>query len=115
MENLVDRPDTAIAAPAAAGATFADVPAADGTPTISTIAEGRQLIDDIDAQVRALLASRRDLSGQIQALRTVEGGPRIEHARENEIIASWADQLGPRGVEIAMAVLTLCRGVPGQA
>ncbi|MCL9796053.1 chorismate mutase [Frankia sp. AgKG'84/4] len=98
MENLVDRPDTA-----------------DGTPTISTIAEGRQLIDDIDAQVRALLASRRDLSGQIQALRAVEGGPRIEHARENEIIASWADQLGPRGVEIAMAVLTLCRGVPGQA
>lgn len=93
MENLVDRP----------------------TAAISTIAEGRQLIDDIDAQLRALLTARRDLSGQIQALRTVEGGPRIEHARENEIIALWADQLGPRGVEIAMAVLTLCRGASGQA
>ncbi|MCK9893757.1 chorismate mutase [Frankia sp. AgB32] len=115
MENLVDRPDTAIPAPAAADGVLAHLPVPDGAPTISTIAEGRQLIDDIDAQVRALLASRRDLSGQIQALRSVEGGPRIEHARENEIIAAWADQLGPRGVEIAMAVLTLCRGVPGQA
>jgi chorismate mutase len=115
VENLVDRPDTTIPSPAVPGGTLADVPVADGTPTISTIAEGRQLIDDIDARLRALLANRRDLSGQIQALRAIEGGPRIEHARENEIIAAWADQLGPRGVEIVMAVLTLCRGAAGQA
>nr|WP_232292164.1 chorismate mutase [Frankia sp. QA3] len=82
--------------------------------TINNIAEGRQYIDDIDAQLRELLATRRDLSRQIQGLRSAEGGPRIEHARENEIIAIWADELGPRGVEIAMAVLTLCRGAAGQ-
>ncbi|MCM3887505.1 chorismate mutase [Frankia sp. R82] len=85
-----------------------------GAPTISTIAEGRGLIDDIDAQLRALLANRRELSSQIQTLRQGEGGPRIEHARENRIIASWADELGPRGVEIALAVLTLCRGAASQ-
>jgi chorismate mutase len=114
VENLVDRPDTAIPSPATPGGTLADAPRAGGAPTLRTIPEGRQLIDDIDAQLRALLVTRRDLSGQIQALRATEGGPRIEHARENEIIALWADQLGPRGVEIAMAVLTLCRGVAGQ-
>ncbi|ABD13165.1 chorismate mutase [Frankia sp. CcI156] len=90
MENVVDAPSTA--------------------PAIASIDEGRQLIDDIDAQLRDLVATRRDLSQQIQALRSAEGGPRIQHARENEIIAIWADKLGPRGVEIAMAVLTLCRG-----
>nr|WP_243407565.1 chorismate mutase [Frankia canadensis] len=90
------------------------MPLADGAPTLSTIAEGRQLIDDIDGQLRALLATRRDLSRQIQALRGIEGGPRIEHARENEIIAAWAEELGPRGVEIAMAVLTMCRGAASQ-
>lgn len=90
MENAVDAPSSA--------------------PTIASIDEGRQLIDDIDAQLRSLVAVRRDLSRQIQALRSADGGPRIQHARENEIIAVWADELGPRGVEIALAVLTLCRG-----
>jgi chorismate mutase len=79
-------------------------------PTVTTIDEGRQLIDSIDAQLRSLVAVRRDVSRQIQTLRSADGGPRIQHGRENEIIAAWADQLGPRGVEIALAVLTLCRG-----
>jgi chorismate mutase len=86
------------------------VDATNTAPTIASIDEGRQLIDDIDAQLRGLVATRRDLSRQIQALRSADGGPRIQHARENEIIAVWADELGPRGVEIALAVLTLCRG-----
>jgi chorismate mutase len=79
-------------------------------PTVTTIDEGRQLIDSIDAQLRSLVAIRRDVSRQIQTLRSADGGPRIQHGRENEIIAAWADKLGPRGVEIALAVLTLCRG-----
>ncbi|WP_261564847.1 chorismate mutase [Frankia gtarii] len=113
MDNLVDRHDAAIPAPTAPGATLTGAtraPIAGESLTISNIAQGRQHIDDIDAHLRELLATRRDLSQQIQALRSAEGGPRIEHARENEIIAVWADELGPRGVEIAMAVLTLCRG-----
>ncbi|KJE25113.1 chorismate mutase [Frankia torreyi] len=118
MDNLVDRSDAAIPAPTAPGAILTGAgraPIAGESLTISNIAEGRQHIDDIDAQLRELLATRRDLSRQIQALRSAEGGPRIEHARENEIIAVWANELGPRGVEIAMAVLTLCRGAAGQS
>jgi len=84
--------------------------AAQTAPTIASIDEGRRLIDDLDVQLRDLVAVRRDISRQIQALRTTDGGPRVQHGRENEIIAAWADELGPRGVEIALAVLTLCRG-----
>jgi len=90
--------------------TVAAGPAVPAAPTIASVDEGRHLIDDIDVQLRGLVASRRDISRQIQALRTADGGPRVQHGRENEIIASWADELGPRGVEIALAVLTLCRG-----
>jgi chorismate mutase len=79
-------------------------------PTIASITEGRTLIDGIDLQLRDLLGVRREVSRQVQALRNSEGGPRVQHSRENEIIASWADELGPRGVEIALAILTLCRG-----
>jgi chorismate mutase len=78
--------------------------------TVTSIAEGRQTINEIDVALRRLVASRREVSRQIQALRAAEGGPRVQHGRENEIIASWADELGPRGVDIALAVLTLCRG-----
>ncbi|MBL7501368.1 chorismate mutase [Frankia sp. CNm7] len=90
--------------------SLAPAPATPAAPTIASIDEGRRLIDDIDVQLRALVAVRRDISRQIQTLRTGEGGPRVQHGRENEIIAAWADDLGPRGVEIALAVLTLCRG-----
>lgn len=86
------------------------VDASTTAPTIASIDEGRQLINEIDARLRDLVATRRGLSRQIQALRSAGGGPRIQHGRENEIIAAWADELGPRGVEIALAVLTLCRG-----
>ncbi|WP_018502218.1 chorismate mutase [Parafrankia discariae] len=116
MTNAVD------AASGSAAASSAAVPA-DAQPaipqpgtdpsaprTIASIDEGRQLIDDIDARLRELVTARKELSRQVQALRAEEGGPRIQHGRENEIIASWADDLGPRGVEIAVAVLTLCRG-----
>jgi chorismate mutase len=78
--------------------------------TVTSITEGRQTIDEIDVALRRLVASRREISRQIQALRAAEGGPRVQHGRENEIIASWADELGPRGVDIALAVLNLCRG-----
>jgi chorismate mutase len=79
-------------------------------PSITSVSDGRQAIDDIDAALRKLVSARRDISLQIQALRSADGGPRVQHSRENEIIAAWAEELGPRGVEIALAVLTLCRG-----
>jgi chorismate mutase len=88
----------------------ASAESAGSAPTIASIAEGRGLIDGIDVRLRDLVTMRRDISRQVQTLRNTEGGPRIQHSRENEIIAAWADELGPRGVEIALAILTLCRG-----
>ncbi|MGF7234853.1 MAG: chorismate mutase [Frankia sp.] len=90
--------------------TVTDLDGADSTPTIGSIAEGRTRIDDIDATLRRLVADRREISRQVQARRATEGGPRIEHGRENEIIAAWSDEFGPSGVDIALAILTLCRG-----
>ncbi len=86
------------------------LPSATPAPTISSIADGRQTIDEIDIQLRALVGTRLEISRQIQALRSADGGPRIQHGRENEIITAWSRELGPRGVEIALSILTLCRG-----
>jgi chorismate mutase len=83
-------------------------------PAISSIDEGRRTIDGIDQQLRDLVAARRDVSARIQELRAAAGGPRIQHGRENEIISAWSEHLGPGGVDIALAVLTLCRGSLGQ-
>ncbi len=86
------------------------LPSVTPAPTISSIADGRQTIDEIDVQLRALVGARLEISRQIQALRSSDGGPRIQHQRENEIITAWSRELGPCGVEIALSILTLCRG-----
>ncbi len=83
------------------------------TTTIADVAEGRQLIDEIDAAIRDLVAQRVDISRQVQALRKADGRPGIQHGRENEIIGHYVETLGDPGVDIAMAVLTLCRGRVG--
>lgn len=80
------------------------------TPVVESIDEGRAAINEIDRQLRDLVASRREISRRIQTLRATEGGPRIQHGRENEIVGAWSDQFGPAGVDIALAILTLCRG-----
>jgi chorismate mutase len=81
-------------------------------PDITSVAEGRAVIDGIDDQLRALLHRRAVASRQVQALRQADGGPRIQHRRENEIIAGYRASLGRPGVGIALAVLALCRGEP---
>ena len=78
--------------------------------TITDVATGRARLDAIDEQIRALVLARRDVSQQVQQLRRAAGGPRIEHARENEILARYSAALGRPGVSLAMAVLELCRG-----
>jgi chorismate mutase len=103
VNNVVDVSNVVVEVANAVGAVTP-------VPTITSIDDGRQAIDDIDAALRTLVAARRDVSRQIQELRSANGGPRIQHGRENEIIAAWAEQLGPGGVDIALAVLTLCRG-----
>ena len=78
--------------------------------TVTDVATGRTRLDAIDEQIRALVQARRDVSQQVQQLRRAAGGPRIEHARENEIITRYSEALGRPGVSLAMAVLELCRG-----
>ena len=79
-------------------------------PEIASVADGRELIDDIDARLLQLLAERRAVSTQIQQLRVEAGGSRVEHTRENAVIRRWADALGETGAELALAVLGHCRG-----
>lgn len=77
---------------------------------VATVDEGRERLDAIDAAIIELLTQRRHVSKQVQALRVSAGGSRVEHSRENAIIRRWSDALGESGVELAMAVLTHCRG-----
>lgn len=80
---------------------------------VSTVDEGRAKLDAIDAELRALVVARREISQQVQRLRRDAGGPRIEHRRENEILNAYGDELGRAGVGLALAVLEICRGLPG--
>ena len=80
---------------------------------VSTVDEGRAKLDAIDAQLRDLVRARRQISQQVQRLRREAGGPRIEHSRENQILNGYGDELGRAGVSLALAVLEICRGLPG--
>lgn len=77
---------------------------------VTSVQDGRRLIDDIDGQLLALLAQRRLVSTQIQLLRVADGGSRVEHSRENAIIHRYAEALGECGPDLALAVLAHCRG-----
>jgi len=79
-------------------------------PVINDVAAGRATLDGIDKQIRELLALRIAVSKQVQALRRSQGEPNIQHQRENEVIARYVDEFGDPGTDIALAILTLCRG-----
>jgi chorismate mutase len=76
------------------------------------IATGRTRIDEIDAEIVRLVHERTQVSEQIQRARQSAGGPRVVHARENEVVGRWRAQLGRPGSAIAMALLELGRGRP---
>lgn len=80
------------------------------TPAVTSVADGRALLDDIDSRLMQLLAERRAVSRQVQQLRIDAGGSRVEHSRENAVIRRWAEALGDGGADLAMAVLAHCRG-----
>lgn len=80
------------------------------TTSVSSVADGRALLDDIDSRLIQLLTERRAVSKQVQQLRVQDGGSRVEHSRENAIIRRWAESLGDGGAELALAVLAHCRG-----
>ena len=79
-------------------------------PAVASVADGRALLDDIDSRLMQLLTERRAVSKQVQQLRVLDGGSRVEHSRENAIIRRWAETLGDGGADLALAVLAHCRG-----
>jgi chorismate mutase len=74
------------------------------------LADLRERIDVVDAEILRLVAERSAVSARIGAARRAAGGPRIVHARENEVVRRWRDELGRPGAAIAMALLELGRG-----
>jgi chorismate mutase len=80
--------------------------------TTTEVETGRARIDEIDAEIVRLVQERTAVSEQVQRARLQTGGPRIVHARENEVVLRWREQLGRPGSAIAMARLELGRGRP---
>jgi chorismate mutase len=79
------------------------------TPDASP-ADLRGRIDELDAEILRLVRERSGVSAQIGQVRRAAGGPRIVHARENEVVGRWRSALGRPGAAIAMALLELGRG-----
>jgi chorismate mutase len=77
---------------------------------MSTVTSLRDEIDQIDHELVELVRRRREVSRAIQAARMAEGGPRVVHAREAEVVERWRSSLGTPGGRIALALLELGRG-----
>lgn len=84
--------------------------AADPTIDGDELAALRSRIDALDAELLHLVRERSAVSARIGAARRAAGGPRIVHARENEVVGRWRSALGRPGASIAMALLELGRG-----
>jgi monofunctional chorismate mutase len=75
-----------------------------------TIQSERARIDQLDAQIADLLAQRAIASQNVQIAREQAGGPRLDPAREQQVITRYRDRLGPAGEQIARAILDADRG-----
>jgi chorismate mutase len=84
---------------------------AEGRPEVEELRAG---VDQVDRDLQRLVARRRELSIQIQALRLGRGGGRYDTTREEQVVASYVAALGPDGADLAEAVLRICRGPAGQ-
>src|SRR4051794_21169026 len=56
----------------------------------ATLAAGRKRIDEIDAQIIALVRERVSTSAELQRIRMAAGEPRIAHTRELQIVARYS-------------------------
>ncbi len=73
------------------------------------IAELREEIDRLDAEILAAVKRRAEVSRQIGKARMASGGTRLVHSREMQVIARYSE-LGPEGKDLAMLLLRLGRG-----
>ena len=81
--------------------------------TGTDIAELREEIDWLDAEILRLVKRRAEVSQTIGAARMAAGGTRIVVNREMDVLARYRE-LGPEGRRIAMALLALGRGPLGR-
>jgi chorismate mutase len=74
------------------------------------IAQLREQIDEVDAELISIVQRRIALSKQIQGVRMSHGGPRRQHSRELKIVNTYVEGLGRGGSQLALTVLELSRG-----
>ena len=70
----------------------------------------RARIDELDTKLLELVRERREVSREIQAVRTAASDTTVSPAREQQIRQAYADALGEHGADLAAAVLVVCRG-----
>lgn len=87
---------------------------------LPSAAQARARIDELDAEIIALVQKRRAASTRVDQTRTGSGARRAGSqadaegqgvlAREMEVLGRYRDALGPSGTQLAMTLRGLCRG-----
>jgi chorismate mutase len=93
-------------------ATAVPAPANDDATgdTADPITVLRDQIDAIDTAIVRLVAERARLSERVQTMRVNAGGARLQLGRERAILEAYRAALGPKGPQLADALLQFCRG-----
>jgi chorismate mutase len=73
----------------------------------------RQEIDQLDAEIIRLVRRRAEVSRIVGKVRMANGGTKIVHNREIDILARYRE-LGPEGKDIALILLRMGRGPLGR-
>ncbi|EWM15643.1 MULTISPECIES: chorismate mutase [unclassified Kutzneria] len=81
------------------------------TPDIPSL---REEIDHLDAEIIRLIGRRAEVSGIVGKTRMANGGTKIVHNREIDILARYREGLGPEGKDIALILLRMGRGPLGR-
>src|SRR5882724_11804530 len=76
---------------------------------LENIDELREEINTLDAEIRAAVKRRVEVSQAIGKIRMASGGTRLVHSREMKVIERYSE-LGPDGKDLAMLLLRLGRG-----
>jgi len=95
---------------ATANATLTESSDADTQQAANHIAELRNRIDQIDAEIIALWLERAGLSQEVGATRVASGGTRLVLSREKEILERFRAALGADGTQLALLILRAGRG-----
>jgi chorismate mutase len=91
-------------------ASESDAPQLENDSALLEIANLREQIDAVDAELVDTVLRRIALSKQIQAVRMAHGGRRREHSRELKVVNTYVEGLGRGGSQLALTLLELCRG-----